>query len=72
MKPIKFRDLERKLKTLGFVRISQKGSHIKFARLTTRGHAHTVTVPNHSEVAAGTLKAILTQIDITEEAWEKL
>ena len=41
------------LEKLGFVEISQKGSHIKFRFSQTN-----VVVPNHTELAIGTLNAI--------------
>lgn len=42
------------LEQFGFYYVSQKGSHIKY----TNGK-HIVIIPNHSEVAKGTLKSIL-------------
>ena len=49
----------------GFGVVSQKGSHIKLRRdgSTTK----TVIVPNHYEVARGTLQSILEQAGITLE-----
>lgn len=47
------------LEKLGFHFVSQKGSHMKF----TNGK-RVVIIPNHSEVARGTLKSILEQADI--------
>ena len=45
--------------------ISQKGSHIKLRRDGTI--VKTVIVPNHNEVARGTLQSILEQAGITLE-----
>ena len=53
------------LKKIGFVIVSQKGSHIK---LRNEGNkSRTVIIPNHYEVAKGTLKAILEQAGLTLE-----
>lgn len=43
----------------GFTFVSQKGSHMKY----TKGDK-VVIIPNHSEVAKGTLKSILNMADI--------
>jgi len=40
----------------GFVRVSQKGSHVKL-----RAGDRTVIVPLHAELAPGTLKSVLRQ-----------
>ena len=42
------------LKTLGFELISQKGSHMKYSN-----GSRVVIIPNHTELAKGTLKSIL-------------
>jgi predicted RNA binding protein YcfA (HicA-like mRNA interferase family) len=50
-------ELAKALRALGYERARQDGSHI---RLTTqRGGEHHVTVPNHSPIKLGTLRAIL-------------
>lgn len=54
------RDVVRGLNRLGFVQVSQSGSHIKLRRRTA-----TVIVPNHREVRRGTLGSILQQAGIT-------
>jgi predicted RNA binding protein YcfA (HicA-like mRNA interferase family) len=47
----------------GFVRVRQAGSHIIMRRqLPDRGI--TVPVPNHSEIARGTLKSIIDQSEL--------
>ena len=48
----------------GFSLISQKGSHQKL-RKVLEGKIITVIVPNHSELAPGTLRNILRQAEIT-------
>ena len=50
----------------GFVQIRQKGSHIILKKKTTEGEIGTV-VPNHKELADGTLRGILKQAQITPE-----
>jgi predicted RNA binding protein YcfA (HicA-like mRNA interferase family) len=51
------------LKKHGFVEVRQSGSHIIMRRqLPDRGI--TVPVPNHSEIARGTLKSIIDQSEI--------
>jgi predicted RNA binding protein YcfA (HicA-like mRNA interferase family) len=47
------------LKRRGFREVSQKGSHLKLT-----GNNHVVIVPQHRQVARGTLKSILAQADI--------
>ena len=44
----------------GFVVVSQKGSHMKLKR-ESAGQWQTLTVPAHSELDTGTLRAILRQ-----------
>ncbi len=46
---------------LGFSVIAQKGSHIKIGRNTGSGDKQTLTIPNHSELDKGTIKAIFRQ-----------
>ncbi|NCN06903.1 MAG: type II toxin-antitoxin system HicA family toxin [Candidatus Pacebacteria bacterium] len=41
------------------MKVSQKGSHIKL-RGVRDGKLQTVIVPNHKQIAAGTLSSILT------------
>ena len=43
----------------GFVRMRQAGSHIIMRRELPDGDSATVPVPNHREVATGTLKSII-------------
>jgi len=56
-------ELCRVLKKHGFVKVRQSGSHIIMRRqLQDRGI--TVPVPNHTEIARGTLKSIIAQSEI--------
>ena len=52
------------LNSLGFYKISQKGSHAKFKNLET---GFVCIVPMHNEIAKGTLKSILEQANIELE-----
>jgi predicted RNA binding protein YcfA (HicA-like mRNA interferase family) len=45
----------------GFTQVSQKGSHIKLRRFAADGSKQTLTLPNHSELERGTLRAIIRQ-----------
>ena len=49
---------------LGFVKISQKGSHAKYKNYDTN---KIFIIPMHKEIARGTLKSILEQADIELE-----
>jgi predicted RNA binding protein YcfA (HicA-like mRNA interferase family) len=46
---------------LGFVQVSQRGSHVKLRRILPDGAKQTLTIPAHSELDKGTLKAIYKQ-----------
>lgn len=59
------RQVAKALKRMDFVVISQKGSHIKF-RKEKSGKVFTAIVPNHKEIAHGTLQSILKQAGITK------
>jgi predicted RNA binding protein YcfA (HicA-like mRNA interferase family) len=52
----------------GFVRVSQKGSHVKLRHADGR----TAIVPMHREVAAGTLRSILRQARLSADAFAAL
>ena len=54
---MRFKEIERSLKTEGFVHIRTKGSHFIYYNAKTRRKA---SVPNHgsSDIAIGTLKKI--------------
>ena len=53
---------------LGWVVVRQRGSHII---LTKKGHIATLSVPNHPEVARGTLRSLMARADITLEEFLK-
>ncbi len=59
----------KRLKKLGFAKVSQKGSHIKLRGLI-EGRLQTAIVPNHKEIAIGTLNSILKQANISKTEFE--
>jgi predicted RNA binding protein YcfA (HicA-like mRNA interferase family) len=50
----------------GWTPARQRGSHII---LTKIGHVATLSVPNHAEVARGTLRALIARAGLTVEAF---
>ena len=42
LKPLSYREIKRKLETAGFEVVSQKGSHVKFAKDTSEGKRTTI------------------------------
>jgi predicted RNA binding protein YcfA (HicA-like mRNA interferase family) len=71
LKPLSFREIKRRLESAGFEEISQKGSHVKFARVSPY-RIDTAIVPRRQEVPVGTLRSILNQAHIDQESWDKL
>lgn len=63
------RKIIKTLEKAGFYQISQKGSHIKLRGLR-KGQLRTAIVPDHKEVAMGTLQSILRQAAMTREEFE--
>ena len=70
-RPLPYREVERKPRAAGFAVISQKGSHVKFVRESEEG-IRTAIVPRHREVAAGTLRSVLRQAGLTQDAFDAL
>jgi len=59
------------LEKRGFIFISQKGSHIKYRKKTSK-ETLTVIVPVHSkEIPIGTFKSILRQSKLLEDDFKK-
>ena len=58
------------LQSFGFIVVRQKGSHIKMRK---SGSERTLTaiVPNHREIAVGTLDSILEQANLSKDEFEK-
>jgi predicted RNA binding protein YcfA (HicA-like mRNA interferase family) len=58
------REAIRALERLGFVRVGQRGSHVKLVRRAPQGET-TCVVPLHGELAPGTLRGVLRQARVT-------
>jgi len=71
LKPLAYREVKRKLQAAGFEEVSQKGSHVKFAKSTDEG-TRTAIVPHHREITVGTLSSILRQAGISVEEFDAL
>lgn len=65
------RELIKLLELFGFIQIRQKGSHIVLKKKTVDDSIGTV-VPDHKELAEGTMRAILKQAHVSiDEFLEK-
>lgn len=65
------REVIAKLKRLGFVVVSQKGSHVKM-RGVRYGKIQTAIVPNHKEIALGTLGSVLNQANVSKKELDEV
>jgi len=54
-----------------FVKVRQAGSHIIMQRKLSDGDTVTVPVPNHREVAKGTIKSIVAMSGLNEGLFRK-
>ncbi len=61
---LKPREVVKTFERLGWEVIRQRGSHII---LTKEGHIATLSVPNHPEVARGTLRSLIIKAGISVE-----
>jgi predicted RNA binding protein YcfA (HicA-like mRNA interferase family) len=71
LRPLPYREVQRRLEAADFTLASQKGSHVKFVKQSSAG-VRTVIVPRHREVASGPQRSILRQAGRTEGEWEEL
>lgn len=71
LKPLSYREIKRKLEAAGFELVSQKGSHVKFAKDTPEGKRTTI-VPRYKEVTIGTIGSILRQAGLTVDEFKNL
>ena len=71
LRPLAYREVRRKLLAAGFAEVSRKGSHVKFAKTTSEGR-RTAIVPDHREVAIGTLRSILRQAGLAPDEFDAL
>jgi len=65
---LKPREIVKAFEKLGWEVARQRGSHII---LTKEGHIATLSVPNHPEVARGTLRSLIARAGITFEKFSK-
>jgi predicted RNA binding protein YcfA (HicA-like mRNA interferase family) len=61
LKRLSGQDVIKILSSFGFVVAGQKGSHVKLVRALPDGSKQPLTIPAHSELDKGTLKAIIRQ-----------
>jgi predicted RNA binding protein YcfA (HicA-like mRNA interferase family) len=71
LNPLPYRIVKRKLERAGFEERPGRGSHRKFVKITRDG-VITATVPQHREIAVGTLRSIIRQAMMTVEEFESL
>ena len=71
LKPLPYRIVKKKLEAAGFEERPARGSHRKFVKFTREG-VITAVVPQHREIATGTLRSILRQAMLTPGEFEKL
>jgi predicted RNA binding protein YcfA (HicA-like mRNA interferase family) len=65
------REVLRVLRKAGFDQVSQRGSHIRLKGMRD-GETRVVIVPNHREIARGTLASILRQAGFSRDEFLKL
>jgi len=71
LRPLPPSEICRILAAHGFVRDRQTGSHIIMRRILPGGDSATVPVPNHREVAKGTLKSIISLSGLDDRLFRK-
>ena len=71
LRPLPYRVVKRKLEAAGFEERPGRGSHRKFVKFTREG-VITAIVPQHREIALGTLRSILRQAMMTPEDFDAL
>lgn len=64
------REVVKALKKIGYEHDRQRGSHIVL-RQTDSPHRR-VTVPDHAEIAKGTLRAIIREVGLTVDEFRRL
>jgi predicted RNA binding protein YcfA (HicA-like mRNA interferase family) len=67
--PYKFKEIEKRLRKLGYKVVRQKGSHVLFSN-----GANTFPVPNHSgkDISPGVERQILKLLKMTKDDFRKL
>lgn len=61
---LKPREVVRTFEKFGWELVRRRGSHLILAK---EGHVATLSVPNHPQVARGTLRALITKAGLTIE-----
>jgi predicted RNA binding protein YcfA (HicA-like mRNA interferase family) len=69
MPVVSWRQVERVLRKLGYTFDRQRGSHRVYVRAQP---PDTITVPQHREIAKGTLKSIIRQLGLGLDGFVKL
>lgn len=70
MRPLKYRDVIKKVRKAGFVfRRNTGGTHEIWWNEEKK---KTCVIPHHKEISPGTLKSIVRQMDLTEKEFDKL
>jgi predicted RNA binding protein YcfA (HicA-like mRNA interferase family) len=65
------REVVKGLNNQGFQVVSQKGSHIKMKKKTSK-ETRIVIIPDYDEIPVGTLKSIIRQSGLTPEEFIRL
>lgn len=68
--PAKAKELERAARKLGFEKVRQKGSHARWKH--SDGRATTIPMHGNAEIGGWLFQAILQQLGITEEEFNRL
>ncbi len=71
LKPLTYREVKRKLEVAGFIEYTQKGSHVKFVKISAY-NTYTAIVPLHKEISMGTLKSIIRQAGLDPDEFMAL
>jgi len=57
------KDLSKLLVGLGYEKVRQRGSHVRFMKATAIG-SHNITIPMHAEISKGTLNDVLSSVSL--------
>jgi len=71
LRPFSSTEICRIMAAHDFVKVRQAGSHIIMQRKLSDGDTVTVPVPNHREVAKGTIKSIVAMSGLNEGLFRK-
>lgn len=63
------REIIQAFRKLGWRVVRQRGSHIIMVK---EGHIATLSIPNHSEVARGTLRSLISKAGLTVDEFLKV